>query len=44
MIFAIVTSALKQVFLAGLYQYAKSGRVPDGFSEQMMQSALKGSK
>jgi hypothetical protein len=44
LIFAIVTSALKQVFLAGLYQYAKSGRVPDGFSEQMMQSALKGLK
>lgn len=44
MILAIVTSALRQVFLAGLYQYAKTGNVPDGFSEQMMLSALKSAK
>ena len=37
---AIVTSALRQVFLAGLYQYAITGHVPQGFSEASMQQAL----
>jgi hypothetical protein len=36
----IVTSALRQVFLAGLYEYAKTGSVPDGFSENSMRGAL----
>lgn len=36
----IVTSALRQVFLAGLYEYAKTGSVPDGFSENSMLAAL----
>lgn len=37
---AIVASALRQVFLAGLYEYAKTGSVPDGFSENSMRGAL----
>jgi len=36
----IFTSALRQIFLAGLYEYAKTGRVPDGFSENSMRRAL----
>ena len=36
----VVTSALRQIFLAGLYEYAKSGHVPDGFSEKSMLVAL----
>jgi hypothetical protein len=37
---AIVSSALRQVFLAGLFEYANTGNVPDGFSESSMRSAL----
>jgi len=41
---AIVTSALHQVFLAGLYEYAKTGSVPEGFSENSMRQALMASR
>jgi len=37
---AIVSSALRQIFLAGLYRYATTGEVPQGFSEDSMRRAL----
>lgn len=36
----IVSSALRQIFLAGLYEYANTGNVPRGFSEHSMRHAL----
>jgi hypothetical protein len=36
----IVTSAMRQVFLAGLYRYASTGQVPRGFSEWTLRTAL----
>jgi hypothetical protein len=38
---AIVSSALRQIFLAGLYRYASTGEVPRGFSEASLQGALR---
>lgn len=38
---AILTTAMRQYFLAGLYQYATTGEVPRGFSEESMQQALR---
>ena len=38
---SIVTSALRQIFLAGLYEYARTGKVPAGFSEQTMVNAIR---
>jgi hypothetical protein len=37
----IISSALKQIFLAGLYHFAKSGEVPSGFSQRNMMDALR---
>lgn len=37
---AIVTSAMRQIFLAGLYRFATTGEVPPGFSEDSMRRAL----
>src|SRR5262249_34348253 len=37
----IVSSALRQIFLAGLYRYASTGEVPSGFSEATLQGALR---
>ncbi|NQW29977.1 MAG: hypothetical protein HQ472_05640 [Ignavibacteria bacterium] len=37
----VINSALHQIFLAGLYKFASSGEVPNGFSEGSMTSALK---
>ena len=37
---AIIGSALRQVFLAALYEFSKTGNVPAGFSENSMRSAL----
>ena len=37
----VITSALKQVFLAALYMYASDGTVPSGFSEQVFADAFK---
>lgn len=39
-VFFIATSALRQVYLAGLYTYAKTGRVPRGFPEASMRRAI----
>jgi hypothetical protein len=38
---AIVSSALRQIFLAGLYRYAATGEVPRGFNEATLQGALR---
>ncbi|MBM4049688.1 MAG: hypothetical protein FJ279_31720 [Planctomycetes bacterium] len=38
---AVVTSALQQVFMAGVYLYAAEGRVPSGFSEDSLRSAFR---
>ena len=38
---AIVTSALQQVFLTGVYVYAAEGRVPSGFSEDSLRAAFR---
>jgi len=38
---ALVTSALQQVFMAGVYLYAAEGRVPSGFSEDSLRSAFR---
>jgi len=40
----IFTSALRQIFLAGLYTYAQTGSVPHGFSENSVRHALLPSK
>jgi hypothetical protein len=37
---SIVMSALKQVFIAGLYIYAAEERVPEGFDEEIMRTAF----
>jgi hypothetical protein len=37
----IFSSAMTQVFLAGLYQFASTGQAPQGFSEQSIQQALR---
>lgn len=37
---SIATSTIQQVFLAGLYLYAAQGKVPAGFSEDVMKSAF----
>ena len=37
----IVTSAMRQVFLAALYHYATTGEIPSGFSESTLKHALK---
>ncbi len=37
---AIVSSAMRQIFLAGLYRFATTGEVPQGFSEDSMRRAL----
>jgi Family of unknown function (DUF6159) len=39
---AILTTAMKQYFLAALYQYANTGEVPAGFAEESFQHALQG--
>jgi hypothetical protein len=41
---SIVTSALQQVFLAGIYLYAAEGQVPPGFSAELLQSAFRPKK
>ncbi|MDB5341181.1 MAG: hypothetical protein JWN70_6800 [Planctomycetaceae bacterium] len=38
---AILTSAMRQVFLAALYHYATTGEIPSGFSESTLRQALK---
>ena len=38
---AIVTSTLRQILLAGIYLYAAQGKVPEGFSENVMRSAFR---
>lgn len=40
-VLSIVTSALQQVFLAGVYLYAAEGEVPPGFSQESLQSAFR---
>jgi Family of unknown function (DUF6159) len=37
---SIVTSTLKQIFIAGLYVFATEQRVPNGFSQDLMRSAF----
>lgn len=37
---SILASALQQVFLAGLYQYAVTGSVPIGYTDESMANAL----
>jgi len=37
---AIISSAMQQIFLAGLYRFATTGEVPPGFSEDSMRRAL----
>jgi hypothetical protein len=37
---AVVTSALQQIFLAGLYIYATEKKVPRGFDDSLMQNAF----
>lgn len=37
---AILTSAMRQVFLAALYHYATTGEIPSGFSESTLKQAL----
>lgn len=37
----VVNSALHQIFLAGLYRYATTGTVPNGFSEAVFVNAFK---
>jgi hypothetical protein len=37
---AIVTSTLKQIFIAGLYVFATEQQVPNGFSPELMRSAF----
>jgi hypothetical protein len=41
MLITIVSSAMRQIFLAGLYCYATTGEVPSGFSEDSLRQALK---
>ncbi len=41
LLMTVVTSALRQIFLAGLYCYATTNQVPSGFSEDSMQQALR---
>jgi Family of unknown function (DUF6159) len=41
MYLAIVSSALRQIFLAGLYRYATTGEAPKGFSEMTLRQALR---
>jgi hypothetical protein len=41
---AITMSALKQIFIAGLYIYAAEERVPDGFDEEIMRTAFRRKK
>jgi hypothetical protein len=41
---SIVTSALQQIFLAGVYVYAAEGQVPPGFSEESLRSAFRPKK
>lgn len=36
----VVTTALQQVFIAGLYVYATEKKVPKGFNNQLLQSAF----
>ena len=38
---AITFSTLQQIFLAAVYQYAAQGTVPDGFSQDLIESAFK---
>lgn len=38
---AIVFSTLQQIFLAAVYQYAADGTVPNGFSQELIESAFK---
>lgn len=38
---AIITTALRQFFLAALYQYATTGVVPSGFSEDSLKNSLR---
>ncbi|SFH99367.1 DUF6159 family protein [Planctomicrobium piriforme] len=40
----VISSAMRQVFLAGLYRYAMTGEVPQGFSEASMKQALSAGK
>jgi len=37
---AITFSTLQQIFLAAVYQYAAQGTVPDGFSQELIESAF----
>jgi len=37
---SILTSTLKQIFIAGLYVYATEQRVPNGFSQELLRSAF----
>jgi len=41
LLLAIVTSALRQIFLAGLYRYATTGEAPRGFSQMTLQQATR---
>jgi hypothetical protein len=38
---SIITSTLRQILLAGVYLYAATGEVPDGFSEDVVRSAFR---
>lgn len=38
---AITFSTLQQIFLAAVYQYAAQGTVPEGFSQDLIESAFK---
>ena len=38
---SIITSALQQVLLAGVYIYASTGQVPTGLSEDVLRSAFR---
>jgi hypothetical protein len=38
----IVSAALKQIFISGLYVYATENRVPPGFDRGTMNSAFTG--
>lgn len=37
---AVITSALKQIFIAGLYVYATEKKIPRGFDASLMQNAF----
>jgi hypothetical protein len=39
-VLSIVISALKQIFIAGLYIYAAEEHVPEGFDEELMRTAF----